>query len=272
MKKEGRVEFSIDKLTVLGEFISNKLISSFIEMLEDVPFCFRKYIDTSFYSRSYLIFDLGFLQFDTVTCKFRLEFNPNKLTDYTTNLLKIILSYFKKFHFSRIDLAIDLYDYDFFTYNLVDLNSRKKAFYYDRQGNLETAYFGSMSSSKYIRVYNKALEQKLEKGIDWWRVELQLRDTYITSYLDGLKDLLDGLLIFKYVSICNLNYKDRAILEYLLRDPSRFCELPKKNRLKYKKMINELKLESLTFVNDLMFSANLYVFNYMNSLCPDFFI
>lgn len=267
---EKNVEFSIDKLTVLGEFISNRLISNFIMMLEDVPFCFRKYIDTSFYSRSYLINDLGFLQFDTATGKFRIEFNPNKLNDYTKNLLSIILSYIKNFHFTRIDLAIDLYNYEFSNYNVVDLISRKKAYYYDRVGRLETAYFGSRSSNKYIRVYNKAVEQKMEGGCDWWRIELQLRDTYIDTYLDGLKDLLDGLLIFKYVSISSLNYKDKAILEYILKDSSRFNEIPKKNRLKYKKILDNLRLESLSFVNDLMLSANEYVYSFMNSLCPNF--
>ncbi len=269
---EKNVDFSIDKLTILGTLKEKIYYYHIIEQAKEsiVPF-FEKTIDNMFYSKSYKIMDLGFLQIDSVTLNFRLEFNPNNLTPISEKLLQILLSYVTNYHFSRIDLAIDLFNYNLYDYNIVDLNSRKKAYYYDRVGKLETCYFGSMSSNKFIRIYNKAVEQKKD-DMDWWRIELQLRDNYIDVYLDGLKDFLEGVYIFKYVTVEKYDFTSKAILEYLLKDMTRMSELSKNGRTKYRKILRSLKIESLNFVNDLMQCSYTYVFNYLKNLCPSFYL
>ena len=222
-------DFSIDKLTVLGTLKCKDYYFNLIDFAYTYPIpFFEKVIDTQFFTKSWRITDFGFLQIDITTLKFRLEFNPNKITSQLQKkLLNTLLSYIKDVHFSRIDLAIDLYNYNLYDYNIVDLNPRKKAYYYDRAGKLETCYFGSMSSNKFIRIYNKAVEQKVkdknfDSDVDWWRVELQLRDTYIDTYLTGFKDFLDGILIFKYCSVESLSFAYKACLAYILKDFSYF--------------------------------------------------
>lgn len=263
-------DFSIDKLTVLGTL---KLKDYYFDMIDlsytyPLPF-FEKIIDTQFFTKSWNIRDFGFLQIDITTLKFRLEFNPNKINNQVQKkLLNLLLSYLKDIHFSRIDLAIDLYNYNLYEYNIVDLKGRKKAYYYDRVGKLETCYFGSMSSNKFIRIYNKAIEQKIKEDVDWWRIELQLRDTYIDTYLTGFKDFLDGILIFKYISVDNLSFNDKAVLEYILRDISRLGLLSKNSRTRYKNIIKDLKMESLNFINDLMQTSYIYTLSYLETLAP----
>lgn len=268
-------DFSIDKLTVLGTLKCKEYYFNLIDFAYTYPIpFFEKVIDTQFFTKSWKITDFGFLQIDITTLKFRLEFNPNKITSQLQKkLLNVLLSYIKDVHFSRIDLAIDLYNYNLYDYNIVDLNARKKAYYYDRTGKLETCYFGSMSSNKFIRIYNKGVEQKLKDknyniDVDWWRVELQLRDTYIDTYLTGFKDFLDGILIFKYYSLENLSFSDKACLDYILKDISRLGLLSKNSRTRYKRIINELKLESLSFINDLMQHSYVYTISYLKTLVP----
>lgn len=265
-------EFSIDKLTVLGTLKYKDYYFAIIDIAYTYPIpFFEKVIDTQFFTKSWNIKDFGFLQIDITTLKFRLEFNPNHInTRLSRKLLDTLLTYIKDIHFSRIDLAIDLYNYNLYEYNIVDLNSRKKAYYYDRVGKLETCYFGSMSSNKFIRIYNKAVEQKV-RDVDWWRIELQLRDTYIDTYLTGFKDFLDGILIFKYVSIEDLSLTDKAMLDYILRDISRLGLLSKNSRTRYKNIISDLKLESLGFVNDLMQHSYIYTLSYLKALAPSLY-
>lgn len=268
-------DFSIDKLTVLGTLKCKEYYFNLIDFAYSYPIpFFEKVIDTQFFTKSWKITNFGFLQIDITTLKFRLEFNPNKITSQLQKkLLNVLLSYIKDVHFSRIDLAIDLYNYNLYDYNIVDLNARKKAYYYDRTGKLETCYFGSMSSNKFIRIYNKGVEQKVKDknfniDVDWWRVELQLRDTYIDTYLTGFKDFLDGILIFKYYSVENLSFSDKACLDYILKDMSRLGLLSKNARTRYKRIINELKLESLSFINDLMQHSYVYTISYLKTLAP----
>ena len=268
-------DFSIDKLTVLGTLKCKDYYFNLIDVAYTYPIpFFEKVIDTQFFTKSWKITDFGFLQIDIATLKFRLEFNPNNITSQLQKkLLNTLLSYIKDVHFSRIDLAIDLYNYNLYDYNIVDLNARKKAYYYDRTGKLETCYFGSMSSNKFIRIYNKGVEQKVKDknfniDVDWWRVELQLRDTYIDTYLTGFKDFLDGILIFKYYSVENLSFTDKACLDYILKDISRLGLLSKNARTRYKRIINELKLESLGFINDLMQHSYVYTISYLKTLAP----
>lgn len=270
---EKDVRFSIDKLTILGKLKKKDYYFLLIEYAKyNINFIF-KYIDNDFFSDSFVIKNLGFMQIDNATLKFRLEFNPNKLDESSSNLLNQLLTYVEDYHFTRLDLAIDLFNYNLYDYKIVDLGRRKKAYYYDSVGKLETCYFGSLASNKFIRIYNKAVEQKLkDKELDWWRIELQLRDNYIDTYLTGLKDFLQDIIIFKYVSTETYDVYDKAVLEYILFDIHRLSEFSKNTRSKYKRIINGLKLESLDFINSFMQCSYENVIFYLKHLCPTVYI
>lgn len=265
---EKQVYFSIDKLCVLGKFKNIENFKVFIQYCYSNIRFKPRYITNQFFGNSFSIEDIGFLQVDRVNANFRFEFNPNHIkTLEDKELVNTILSYFTDFHFSRLDIALDLYNYNIYDYNIVDLSPRKKAYYYDRVGKLETCYFGAMGSDKFIRIYNKAKEQKIE-DMDWWRVELQLRDKNIDIYLEDRKDFLEDVYFFRYISINNYSTVEKATLEYILHDYTRLNQLAKNQKTKYKKMIRELKEESLDFINPIIQHNCNQVVNYLEYLCP----
>lgn len=265
---EKQVFFSIDKLCVLGKFKNIENFEVFIQYCYSNIRFKPRYITNQFYGNSFSIEDLGFLQVDRVSSNFRFEFNPNHVkTLEDKDIVNTILSYFTDFHFSRLDIALDLYNYNIYDYNIVDLSPRKKAYYYDRVGKLETCYFGAVGSNKFVRIYNKAKEQNVPE-VDWWRVELQLRDSNIDVYLEDRKDFLEDIYFFRYVSIDSYSTVEKATLEYLIHDYSRINELAKNQKTKYKKMIRELKEESLDFINPIMQHNCNKVVEYLEYLCP----
>lgn len=87
--------------------------------------------------------------------------------------------------YSRIDIACDCYDYDM--YNLTSeaaaahnykskRRKRSEIIQHDTATNDitgRTLYFGSRNSSVFLRIYDKALEQKIE--LDWTRLELEVK-------------------------------------------------------------------------------------------------
>lgn len=87
--------------------------------------------------------------------------------------------------YSRIDIACDCYDYDM--YNLTSAaakahnykskwRKRSEIVQHDTATNDitgRTLYFGSRNSSVFLRIYDKALEQKLD--LDWTRLELEIK-------------------------------------------------------------------------------------------------
>lgn len=87
--------------------------------------------------------------------------------------------------YSRIDIACDCYDYDM--YNLTsdaaaahNYKSKRRKWSEIIQHNTatnditgRTLYFGSRNSSVFLRIYDKALEQKI--GLDWTRLELEIK-------------------------------------------------------------------------------------------------
>ena len=120
----------------------------------------------------------------------RIDFNPNKINQFLASSMKnFIHDLFIEPHFSRADIACDIIDVpdEFITqYRIVDPISFKPI--YGRSGKLETAYWGSRSSERQVRLYNKKLEQQAKRKIvpkeieTWWRLELQLRRGKATDW------------------------------------------------------------------------------------------
>ena len=128
----------------------------------------------------------------------RIDFNPNTIAPFLHDSMKnFIHDLFLNPHFSRADVACDIFNIDdnFISQYRV-MEPIKFSPIYGRSGALETAYFGSSSSEKQVRMYNKLLEQTKKGKIvpteigSWWRVELQLRRAKATEWYDVVVDSL----------------------------------------------------------------------------------
>lgn len=265
MSNDKKLNFSIDRLTIIGDLLDDVSFMTIYYSFKNKDSVYRSsHADTSLFEISYSIDGLGYVQIDNPTKKIRIDFNPNKITLDGKHILNYLLKFVKNIHYSRLDLAIDLFNYNIKDYNIIDIGNRKSAYFYDRVGNLETIYSGSMKSNKYIRIYNKAVEQKLSKDVDWWRFEIQLRDVYIDKYLNEITDFYKDILVYQYNCIKDYSIEENAMIEYLLRDISRINSLSKNSRSKYKKIIRSLEVSSLDFFDSMLNLASEKVINYLN--------
>ncbi len=262
--KEKSLEFSIDRLSLIGEFKYKDFVFQVENYLNNNEFSTRLRLADAFFKYSYNLEGFGLVQFDLDSLKMRFDFNPNKITEDGKKFFNFLISFITDIHYTRLDLAIDLFNYDISSYNIIDIGSRKNAYFYDRVGKLETFYSGSMKSNKYIRIYNKAVEQKLDKNIDWWRFEIQLRDVYIDKYLNELIEFYKDILVFKYNSVDYYSFEENAILDYLLHDISRFEKLSKNQKTKYRKIIRSLELSSLDFFDTILSLTNKKIYDFLN--------
>ena len=250
---------SLDKLTILGDDTG-----SFEAMINNNNFGFIKSHGTAShpYKRYFACMDGSNIQWtDIATHKaIRYEFNPNKLNESIERehrrAIASIIKTMKYPKVSRYDMAFDFYGYDFNKYIIHDKNSRKKNVWLDRSDQLETMYIGSPNADLRIRIYNKALEQKIETPLDWWRIELQFRDDACRSVQGEIimnnqtiqispciPNLLETVRMYQpaYKQIESIT--ERALVKLLIEEPETIRELSKNARTKYKKILSTLPSE-----------------------------
>lgn len=95
---------------------------------------------------------------------------------------------------SRVDVAVDIFDSNISIEQLWRDCIEEQAYKRRRQSRLilsdngDTINIGSRKSDKYIRIYDKAKEQHVER--DWMRLELEVK--YRTAHIlpDGYEDLI----------------------------------------------------------------------------------
>lgn len=180
--------------------------------------------------------------------KVRIDFNPNK-TKTNGNEIAYIFSHLKYPHLTRFDIAIDYYNIDFQNIEWSSIRARKRNYWTDGYGKLETLYIGSPRSNKQFRIYNKSLEMEEKKKESvkghWWRVEVQQR--FKGSNTDDpdeclLSDLFDIKPYPKQVDISFIDkFSERTTVGYLLEHPEELKKADKKTRAKYTKLIREVK-------------------------------
>lgn len=92
-------------------------------------------------------------------------------------------------HISRIDVACDRLRDEKITFNfLLDYVLKlkwlcKSQYYTPMLGNrINEFLFGSPESKRILRIYDKAMEQKISDGTKWLRYEFQLRDDCATAF------------------------------------------------------------------------------------------
>lgn len=179
--------------------------------------------------------------------KGRIDFNPNKIRPFLHGELKrFIHNLFDVPHFSRADVACDIInapDEFIRQYRIVDPVSFKPI--YGANGLLETAYWGSRSSERQVRLYNKRLEQ-LKKGevvpdwIEaWWRFEAQLRRAKAEDWASVIAESLESFSSPHYFP-SNMKVTDKMMLEALIVNQNYWGEIARHTKYKYRNMLKEI--------------------------------
>ena len=238
-------QVSIDRITVSGELkaeyrelqrVMNALGSSW-ELSDGVFRLIREYPNGDTENVAYYAenaFQAG---------SWRLDFNPNKLSDEEKLEMKRAIDLLTDVHFTRLDLAFDVFNNELgMKYRIYRPNvSQREYGVYTAQWTkaVETIYYGSNSSEQQIRQYNKLVEQTKKKmplpdGVEhWMRLELQLRGRKPAEWVERAKGMLDDFRLPNYDRIQNKN--DRMALFSLengLLDWSDFSDKNKKARLR----------------------------------------
>lgn len=186
--------------------------------------------------------------------KIRLDFNPRKIGSmHDINLKNFIRKLFIKPHFSRADVAVDIFNLpnDFINqYKIVDATSTKV--FYDRAGNMETTYWGSSASERQVRLYNKYIEQShkkqyIDKDISsWWRLEVQLRRSKAEEWNEVVRKTLDSFCSIHFIPN-DIKVTDQIMLTGLMNDYSLWGKLARNTKYKYRDMIKKItKNDDLT--------------------------
>lgn len=168
--------------------------------------------------------------------RWRLDFNPNNVDSIEILLLFLQGMYCKKI--SRLDIAFDIYnDPNFFSYSYLQSGMTQNI--YSKSGKLQTIYYGSRKSDKFIRQYDKKAEQH-SKGIDvdyafWGRLEIQYRHRFVADWFSSTSEILNKI---EYVDYSNLPYNERALIYSIKNNIVCWGELSAPTRLKYKKIIS----------------------------------
>lgn len=238
-------QVSIDRITVSGELkaeyrelqrVMNALGSSW-ELSDGVFRLIREYPNGDTENIAYYAenaFQVG---------SWRLDFNPNKLSDEEKLEMNRAIDLLTDVHFTRLDLAFDVFNNELgMKYRIYRPNvSQREYGVYMAQWTkaVETIYYGSNSSEQQIRQYNKLVEQTKKKmplpdGVEhWMRLELQLRGRKPAEWVERAKGMLDDFRLPNYDRIQNKN--DRMALFSLengLLDWSDFSDKNKKARLR----------------------------------------
>lgn len=178
---------------------------------------------------------------------FRIEFNPNNLSDDELFWIKENLSsVLENVGFTRLDLAFD-FEEDLSDYFVMGDNALKKTVFYGRDGKAETKYFGVKDSDRFIRIYNKKQERKDNADIEidlenYWRFEIELKSKRVDEWKDCFKDM--HVLKPDWTTVENLN--EQAMIYLLLHEENKWGQLSRNTKYKYRKMIKEISPIDLT--------------------------
>lgn len=183
--------------------------------------------------------------------KLRIEFNPSKLKLAEISLLLqlIGLRRLQSSNISRIDVAID-YGRKLNPLAFFDKFIRKHSVYWGKDSGAQSVYLGSKKSDKFIRIYDKRLEQKESFNVDvdgsWWRVEAEIRSGFYwlsSWYYDPKSNPFKNLSYVEKFYFKNDNYISRLAENFILHNGIQafiaICD--KQDRQRVKKRIEELR-------------------------------
>ncbi len=179
---------------------------------------------------------------------FRIEFNPNNLSDDEKLWIRENLSsVLENVGFTRLDMAFD-FEEDLSDFFVMSDNALKKTVFYGLDGKAETKYFGVRDSDRFIRIYNKKQERKDNADVEielenYWRFEIELKRKRVDEWNNNcFKDM--HVLKPDWASI----EKDatRGVAYLLLHEENEWGKISKNTKTKYRKLFKEISPIDLT--------------------------
>lgn len=239
------VSASIDRLTVLGK---TRYIDLFEQLVRNKQTVKRMVVAEYPYRKAFITSDGAWIGLTGEDCKtvpkIRVDFNPNSLSEDGAKELHEILGMMASQRLSRVDVAIDYVGKDLSNLEWHETIERSRRLYTSRTGRLETLYLGAPSSDRQTRIYDKGLEQGADYA--WWRVESQARLKKGHSLFQD--NPFEGLYAYEKGSEYEgLSLEDRAVLQYVEKNPTAIGQLEKRKRQYYRKLMTqtENKLQPL---------------------------
>jgi len=230
------VHLSLDKLTVVGDFINTQESISILQGCTDVlhetmsKYPYRWNLKTV----SGTVIQIA--EDKAPVPQVRVEFNPNNQIQTLTGQVACSLMKYKRP--TRIDYALD-YPVDLSSWMFATTNSRSTTAYYSQSGKLETLYLGSQHSVDKYRIYNKALELGTDETL--WRIEQELRFKPDDDWQFTIP-FSDLYVVLPYSC---LPVEDLMILDGLKRNPEYWGHLSRRHREKYRKLLKSASMQRL---------------------------
>lgn len=165
---------------------------------------------------------------------FRIDFNPAKLNNMEIDEVYTIIAKAIYPRITRLDIAIDYRGYDLSTVEWVEDRARSRVAHHGGNGKLQTLYLGAWSSNNFIRIYDKAKEQKLDGT--WWRVEAEIRidketKPFAKNPFAGIHGRVGPM------GNTDIDLRDMALIEFVRNHPEMMGCLEKRKRSALKKMM-----------------------------------
>jgi len=253
---EYRLGWSIDRITLVGAIKQTrnsdgtiKDLSSIMQELLDSGMKGVEKLPKGWLLRDRQNEQIAYIEYlSTDNTRGRIDFNPNKLSEYLQSTLKEFISLiFEDVKFSRIDVACDIFNIPeevVEQYTIIkDVSTHT---YRGRGGQLETHYWGSSSSEKQVRLYNKLKERKKKrfgvvKGIEtWWRFEAQLRGKTTKEWFESVSELLSYFTSPCFIPL-DVVGMEKITLISLLEHPELFKEISSRTTIsKYKTLVKRV--------------------------------
>lgn len=253
---EYRLGWSIDRITLVGAIKQTrnsdgtiKDLSSIMQELLDSGMKGVEKLPKGWLLRDRQNEQIAYIEYlSTDNTRGRIDFNPNKLSEYLQSTLKEFISLiFEDVKFSRIDVACDIFNIPeevIEQYTIIkDVSTHT---YRGRGGQLETHYWGSSSSEKQVRLYNKLKERKKKrfgvvKGIEtWWRFEAQLRGKTTKEWFESVSELLSYFTSPCFIPL-DVVGMEKITLISLLEHPEFFKEISSRTTIsKYKTLVKRV--------------------------------
>lgn len=244
-------QVSIDRITVAGQLkpehrelqrVMNALGSSW-ELSDGAFRLIREYSNGDTENVAYYAenaFQVG---------SWRLDFNPNKLSDEEKLEMQRALALLTETHFTRLDVAFDVFNNELGMKHRVyrqNVSQREYGIYTAQWTKaVETIYYGSNSSEQQIRQYNKLVEQTKKQmtvpdDIEYWmRLELQLRGRKPAEWLERAKLMLDDFRLPDYDKVESINDKlalvglDTGVVDWTDFSKEKSARLRKLQKMQY---------------------------------------
>lgn len=187
--------------------------------------------------------------------KLRIDFNPNHGMDSEAGiwLNEEVLEKLPNKHFSRADIAIDIFNHDEIKDYQVWRFGTSVRYFLDRGRRMETTYWGKSSSQKQIRLYNKKKEQEVRHGkivnVDsWWRLEMQLRGNKVEEYPKLVAEMLRDFYKPAYKNPSLTESESNKVFR-VMNDPLYYGSLDRKSKQRLIKAIHKAKPQNgLSFI------------------------